>query len=181
MHPAQLRSALSRHLGQVLVPQVAARIEAEAVWNPMPLPEACGDVTNEQRPEFYDFANERLSASYEPHNTRLLTRVTGGAIRAVVVFCDPRRWSIEMAVASDGSSRWLSRAFLRAAFRYPFVQLGLPRVTGRIQADNLAALALDAHLGFRHEGIQRAQFGDQDAVLMGMLASECRWLGEQPC
>ncbi|MGG1949582.1 hypothetical protein AB1286_33185 [Trinickia sp. NRRL B-1857] len=38
--------------------------------------------------------------------------------------------SLLMHVASDGTRRWMTRAYLSACFRYPFVQMRCRRVTG---------------------------------------------------
>jgi RimJ/RimL family protein N-acetyltransferase len=175
----QLRRALTHHLGHELTPEVAATIECFACSNPAPIPLVFGsDISNEQNAEFYAFANEALQSNYKPSTSRVLTRLTNGRIRGVVVYSDLRKWSVEMSMASDGSSRWINRALLRSAFHFPFVQLGLRRVTGRIESDNTAALAVDEGLGFKREGVQRGQFGDTDCVLMGMLAHECRWINQ---
>ncbi|MBJ9695757.1 GNAT family N-acetyltransferase [Burkholderia cenocepacia] len=85
--------------------------------------------------------------------------------------------SMLMHVASDGSRAWLSRAYLAACFRYPFVQMQCRRVTGLVRADNAAAQRFDEHLGFRREGLLRQGCTDgTDMILYGMLASECRYL-----
>lgn len=85
--------------------------------------------------------------------------------------------SILMHVASDGSREWLSRAYLAACFRYPFVQMQCRRITGLVRADNTAAQRFDEHLGFRREGLLRQGCTDgADMILYGMLASECRYL-----
>ena len=171
VHDAQLRLALREQLGDVLTPEVVAHIEAMA--------EVAGPgLTNEQRPEFFAFINEALGAQYEPSKSRVFARVDS-EIRAVVLFTEPRKWSVEMAVASDGSKAWMSRRLLRAAFGYPFKQLGKARITARIESDNARAIALDEALGFTHEGVQRRQFGTTDCVLMGMVADQCRWLKEK--
>lgn len=181
MNTALLRRALAAHLGQVLTPERAANIEGALAYSCAPAPDTLGNplLCNEQRPAFYDFINTALQAHYEPFTSRVVARMDrAGGVRAVVLFTDLRRWSCEMAVASDASGHWLSRDLLRAVFRYPFLQLGLRRVTARIEADNAAALRLDEHLGFKREGVQRQQFGDTDCVLMGMLREECRWIKE---
>ncbi|HDR9497591.1 TPA: N-acetyltransferase [Burkholderia cepacia] len=85
--------------------------------------------------------------------------------------------SMLMHVASDGTRAWLSRAYLAACFRYPFVQMECRRVTGLVRADNAAAQRFDEHLGFRREGLLRQGCTDgTDMILYGMLASECRYL-----
>jgi RimJ/RimL family protein N-acetyltransferase len=87
------------------------------------------------------------------------------------------RGAVMMHVASDGSRRWMTHAYLAACFRYPFVQLGCRRVTGLVRADNAAAQRFDEHLGFRREGLIRQGCNDGcDLILYGMLESECRFL-----
>lgn len=83
---------------------------------------------------------------------------------------------IDMSVAAEPGSRWVSRSFLRDVFRYPFVQLGLGRVQACIAADNAPSLRLCAGLGFQHEGtLRQAGEGGRDVLVFGLLRGECRW------
>ena len=82
---------------------------------------------------------------------------------------------IAMHVAGVGAN-WLSRSYLRAAFRYPFVQLGCRRVSGFVPATNVAAQRFDEHIGFRREGYMRHSLPDDDVIVYGMLREDCRWL-----
>lgn len=176
---ARLRRALAAHLGQTITPEIAAAIEGAACLPPAPLPEVSGrGIDASQAPEHFRFINERLTAQYSSRDTVLLAHVRGDHIRAVVAYTDFRRWSVEMAVATDASGHWLSRSFLRACCAYPFLQLGLRRVTGRVESNNERAMALNEHLGGRREGVQRQQFGDNDCILFGMLRDECPWIKE---
>lgn len=78
--------------------------------------------------------------------------------------------------AVDGSS-WLNRAFLKAAFEYPFIQLKFERLTGYVPANNVAARRLDEHLGFKQEGVLRRFLSDgEDVIIYGMLKDECRFI-----
>lgn len=100
-----------------------------------------------------------------------------GDLLAVVVY---NLWSgadIAMHVAAMPGRRWMTRAFLRAVFRYPFVQLGCRRVTGYVPASNADALRFDRHLGFVEEGRMREALPTgEDVLVLGMLRRECRWL-----
>jgi RimJ/RimL family protein N-acetyltransferase len=90
------------------------------------------------------------------------------------------RGAVMMHVASDGSRRWMTHAYLAACFRYPFIQLDCRRITGLVRADNFAAQRFDEHLGFKREGVIRQGDNDgTDLILYGMLKSECRFLGEK--
>lgn len=176
----QLRFALARQLGQVLTPEVAAEVLCVAVANPLPEPRvpAGSDLVVSQEPRFYEFLNAKLQGQYEPRTSRLIARVAGdGRIRAVVLLTQPSRFAGELSVASDGSRNWLSRGLLKASFGYFFEQLGLPRIDSRVHSKNTAAIRMNQDLGFKHEGVRRLSFGDDDGILMGMLREECRWIG----
>ena len=98
-----------------------------------------------------------------------------GKLIGGVVFNQYTGTGVSMHVA--GEKGWLNREFLRAAFRYPFDQLGCRRVTGLVRTDNLEAQRFDEHLGFKREGLIRE--GDDDGcdlILYGMLRRECRWI-----
>lgn len=99
-----------------------------------------------------------------------------GELVAVVVFDDFTRCGCHLSVASDGSAHWLNREFITAIAAYPFIQLAMRRITAVIATKNTASLRFCEHLGFRHEGLIRHCMADDDAFLMGMLRTECRYL-----
>ena len=99
-----------------------------------------------------------------------------GELLAVVVYNLMSECDIAMHVAAIPGRRWLNREFLGVAFRYPFVQLKLQRVTGYVPEKNVDALRFDLHLGFQREGLLRRALPDDNVVVLGMLREECRWL-----
>lgn len=101
----------------------------------------------------------------------------GRELVAAVLYTDLTECNVQMHVAGVG--RWAIPMFLTAAFRYPFVQLGLARVTGLVDACNAKALRFNEHLGFVREGVIREGSLNGDVVVMGMLKSECVWLGSK--
>lgn len=102
-----------------------------------------------------------------------------GTIRSVTVFDNFSPCDCNMHIASDGSKRWLTRIYLRTAFYYPFVQVGLRRVTGLVPASNSAALHFDLHLGFVREGLCRNALPDDDLIVLGMLREHCRFIPQE--
>lgn len=72
--------------------------------------------------------------------------------------------------------RCVNRRILKQVFSYPFKQLGLRRVTGLVPESNVAALAFDLRLGFRHEGRKLHGAGDEDEIILGMTRESCRWI-----
>ena len=98
-------------------------------------------------------------------------RIVGG-----VVYTMYTGNGIMMNVAG-GYKGWINRAFLRAAFAYPFKQLGCTRVSGLVRVDNFAAQKFDERLGFKREGLVRRGDDDgTDLIMYGMLREECKWI-----
>lgn len=180
LNPHPLRHALAMYLGKELRPEAAAHIEAIATANPMPkplVPEGC-DLVIEQQQRFFDYINQALGSSYDPSSSRVIARVAAdGAIRGVVLFNDPSKHAVEMAVASDGSRTWLSKTFLRLSFDYAFNQLGKLRVSSLVRTNNVKAVAFNESLGFVNEGCLLDLFGrGEHAFVMGMLRDGCAWI-----
>ncbi len=85
--------------------------------------------------------------------------------------------SIELSFAS-ASPRWLTRPIICAMMRYPFDQLGCQRVTAVTPRRNKPARRFVEVFGFKREGLVRRGFGDDDAVISGLLKREwqaSRW------
>jgi RimJ/RimL family protein N-acetyltransferase len=79
-------------------------------------------------------------------------------------------------IAGKPGTRWLTRTFLRAMFEYPFLQLGVDRITGPVASTNLRAMRLDAHLGFVLEATLRGAVPDGDLLLYVMHKKDCRFI-----
>ncbi len=105
--------------------------------------------------------------------------VRNGELVAGVVYSNYRHGNIEITMASK-SPRWASRENMAALLGYPFNQLKCRRVTCIVKATNHPVREFLCRLGFKEEGICRQAYDDgTDAVLLGMLRSECRWLAEE--
>jgi len=88
--------------------------------------------------------------------------------------------NIWMHVAGKPGTRWLTRDFLREVFSYPFLQAGCDRVTGYVEASNLAARRFDEHLGFKQEAVLKGAAHDGgDVILYVMWKEDCRYVHPQ--
>ena len=99
--------------------------------------------------------------------------VRGGHLVAGIVYDNYSEWlgNIEMGVASS-HPRWLSREVLRAAFAFPFDQLGCHRVTLMVRKKDKHTRRFVERLGFRLEGTHKGWFarsGHGDGVSYGLL------------
>ena len=128
-------------------------------------------------PALLDFANNVLEVKFVPEECRWIGSVTEDMhIMGVVVYSRWTAHNCEMSVASV-TPKFMTRAFLKKVFRYPFIELGLCRVTAVVEENNIKALKMNHGLGFKDEGILRNWYGEgRNGVVMGMLKDECKWL-----
>ena len=121
------------------------------------------------------WAQERIGVIFR-EDAKAIGLERDGEVVAVVVFDTFSPADACMHIASDGTKRWMSKELLLAAFAYPFVQLGLRRLTGLVPAKNKEALAFDEHIGFVREGYHPHACPDDDLVSLGLLRENCRFI-----
>lgn len=101
-----------------------------------------------------------------------------GNIQAACIYNCYSGADIAIHIAAVPGRRWLTRSYICACFAYPFLQLGVRRLTGYVPSKNTDALRLDLHLGFTQEGVMRHALWDDDIIVLGMLKEECRFIRE---
>lgn len=102
--------------------------------------------------------------------------VEDGEIVAVIAYTQPHLdEDMEMHLAAKPGARWMRREFVSAAFRYPFTQEVVRRVSAAAPLQNKAFQYMLKALGFVQEGIKRRLVGGRDFVMFGMLREECRY------
>lgn len=79
--------------------------------------------------------------------------------------------NIELSFAST-TPKWLTREILGALLRYPFAQLQCRRITGVTPRRATSARRFLEKFGFKREGCVRYGFGDDHAIISGLLRSE---------
>ena len=83
---------------------------------------------------------------------------------------------VRVIIVSEDPS-WCLPGVLRELFRYPFEVAGCERMTAVIRDGNERSLRLCLGLGFKREGVlRRAHNGKTNAIILGMLKHECKWL-----
>ena len=103
--------------------------------------------------------------------------VKDGELIAGVIFEGFNGHNMWMHVAAQPGAKWLNRAFLKACFAYPFIQCGVSRVSGYVEASNAAARKFDEHLGFTQEAVLKGAASDGgDAIIYVMPKGNCRYV-----
>jgi RimJ/RimL family protein N-acetyltransferase len=87
--------------------------------------------------------------------------------------------SVEMHVAGF-DPRWINKDILWMAFDYPFNQLEVLKVLGRVSSGNSRALDFDYKLGFVLEAVIKDVYPDGDLLVLSMYSDQCRWLKLKP-
>ena len=93
---------------------------------------------------------------------------------AAVVYSNLRDGQIEATIVIIDKN-WANKSILYALFAYPFVQCNCHRILVTVRDNNKKSIKLAKRLGFRYEGKLRQMFPPHDAVLLGMLRSDCKW------
>lgn len=101
---------------------------------------------------------------------------TDGLPIAVVAFDQYNQANINMHVAAVPGKRWLRKEYLWYCFHYPFIELGVKRITGIVASTNHAARKFDEHLGFTLEATLKDAHPDGDLLIYCMRKEQCRWL-----
>lgn len=85
--------------------------------------------------------------------------------------------NVWMHVGAVPGGRWMTKLYLQTCFHYPFVTLGCSRVSGYVEAWNVAARRFDEHLGFRQEAALKGAASDGgDVILYAMRREECKYV-----
>ncbi len=84
---------------------------------------------------------------------------------------------VRVTVAAERGTRWARPQILTYLFDYAFNQLACARATFIIREGNERAERVAKKLGFRKEGvIRRGWDGKTNALIYGLLKTECRYL-----
>lgn len=116
----------------------------------------------------------RVGGIYHPEASASIGLERGGEIVAGVVFYN---WNGVSAMASIAAVSPLSRGFLGAIFRYPFVVGKLNQIIVTIASYNARSLRLAARMGFTEQARLPDAHPDGDLILMVLRRENCRFLG----
>ena len=100
-----------------------------------------------------------------------------GKLMGVCVFEMTTSFEAHFTVAIE-DRRCLTRRVLRAMFTAIFSRV--VRITAYCEPDNDSAIRQAMLMGFQHEGfMRRVVEGSRDAIVMGMLREDCRYLARE--
>ena len=83
--------------------------------------------------------------------------------------------SIAANIAGIGRG-WITRPFIRAAFAYPFIQLGVRRLSVYVAQNNRVSQDFVQRLGFQLESIMERAMETDNVLVYRMFSEDCKWL-----
>lgn len=122
------------------------------------------------------WVKERIGGQLEWGNITTLGLERDGELIAGVVYSGYLPGARISMSCAGGGKRWLNRAFLHAAFDYPFNQLGVRVIVNTVDSSNLDSVRFTEHIGFKEVGTVEQGFGDTDLIIFKMHRRDCRWV-----
>lgn len=122
------------------------------------------------------YMTEKTGAHFEPGMFQALAILNDDDdFVAGVVISNFRGHDCEISCATESSTAWRPTV-MNAVFQYIFGQLGCIRCTSIVKKNNKRSRDFLEGLGFVLEGNIRCGYdGVKDALIYGLLASECRY------
>ena len=124
----------------------------------------------------YQFLTRHFALRRSQGDQGLILQRDGETI-AAALYTDSNGVNAWVHLAGTPGTPWLNRDFLHLGFRLPFVDWGLKRLTGWVEADNHAAIRLDEHFGYVREAtLKGAGQHGQDVYIYALHKAACRYL-----
>lgn len=120
---------------------------------------------------------ERAGGQWIKGRGTAIGKISNGKLVAGVLYEDFNGTNIVCHIAVEQNS--LDREFLGLIHQYPFIQLGVKRVTGLVSSANKKALKLDLKLGFEVEAVLKGACSDGDMIVLVLWKENCRYLDDK--
>lgn len=122
------------------------------------------------------YVSEQVGAEVDDNGIALAILSDQDEFVGGIVLTNFSGFDIQFQLASETPMAWQDNV-IRYVFDYVFNQLGCVRCTGVTKKGNRKARAFLEGLGFQLEGNVRLGYdGIKDALVYGLLASECKYL-----
>ena len=124
-------------------------------------------------PEVGEWVADRAGGKYHAEAMQAIGLVKENKIIAGVIFERYNGQSMWMHVAIEGR---LTPAYLKAIFKYAFIDCDVEKVIGTVASTNVKAIKFDENLGFTEECRIRNAAPDGDIILYTMSKTNCRFI-----
>ena len=119
------------------------------------------------------WAGRELGVNFHPPYYAIGVVNSHGEPVGAAVFNGMSDKNIEISMVGPGA---FSRPIARVMAEFAFNANNVARVTVKTRSKNKRLVRLIQKAGWRREGCLRRWYGDDDAIVFGMLRKECRFL-----
>lgn len=117
---------------------------------------------------------ERTGGTWCKGRGTAIGKVKNGKLIAGILYEDCNGTNVVAHIAGEGI--WLDRSLMWLMFNYPFVQLGVNRITAPVNSNNAKSIAFLERIGFIMETKLHGATSNGDILLFRMFKSECKYL-----
>ncbi len=130
-------------------------------------------IVSTPREALWVWMNQRLGTPWSD-DFRAIGKVVGNDLKAAVGYNSfvGKTCCIHVAIEDPAV---IDRAFVRAAFEYPFTQCGVHVLLGLVDSENSKAIEFNRKLGFKEAHFIPEAGLHGDLLIFQMRKSDCRW------
>lgn len=140
-------------------------------------------ATAQQLPLLCAYMDDKIGVKFDPAAVQGFAIMSdkdvfvAGVLISNVRYHEGKAIDCEISCASESGIAWRPHV-CAAVFGYVFKQLGCVRCTSVVRKNNVKSREFLEALNFELEGKLRLGYdGQKDALIYGLLASECRYFG----
>ena len=123
------------------------------------------------------FAQSLIPGLQRADGMRAIGLRRDGELVAAAVYEGFNGRNVWVHLAAEAGAQWMTRAYLKACFAYPFLVCGVDRLSGYVNASNHAARRLNEHFGYRVEAVLCGAAPDGgDVLIYVMWRKDCRYV-----
>lgn len=128
-----------------------------------------------QGPKVGFWVAQRVKGKYHADDSAAIGLDRGGLVAGVIY----ENWNGVSVTCHIAIESTITRGYLGAIFRYPFVTLGVRKILAPVAANNWKSRKMVAKMGFREEARIAEAHPDGDLLIYTLTTERCKYLGER--
>lgn len=119
--------------------------------------------------------SQRMNSVFSPASEVVISRSEEGRLYGGCIYDGYTGTAIGIHICGMRPN-WINRSLIYFCFAYPFLQLKVNMLLGKVASTNQAALDIDLHLGFRVVATIPGAVPGGDLLIVRLNREDCRYL-----
>jgi RimJ/RimL family protein N-acetyltransferase len=120
------------------------------------------------------WVTDKTGGSWVAEQGTAIGKLVNNELCAGVLYENYNKANIVCHIAGEGA--WACREYLATIFHYPFVQLGVKRITVPVNDSNVKSIGLVEKMGFIMEAKLAQATPDGDLLIYRLFRDECKYI-----